>query len=193
MEEYQSLWNKYITAKTSDFYLNDETGVIALSDGSTATIGGMIMDKKIKYTKHDKIMAFLTVEDLVGSVEVIVFPNNYEKYSYKLAEEGKVFIQGRVSAEDERDGKLICEKITSFDELPRKVWLKFANVEEYTKREQELFAAIAESEGKDSIIIYLEDTKQIKQLPPNRNIHADSAVLDVLRAMLGQDSVRVVC
>ena len=193
MEEYQSLWNKYITAKTSDFYLNDETGVIALSDGSTATIGGMIMDKKIKYTKHDKIMAFLTVEDLVGSVEVIVFPNNYEKYSYKLAEEGKVFIQGRVSAEDERDGKLICEKITSFDELPRKVWLKFANVEEYTKREQELFAAIAESEGKDSIIIYLEDTKQIKQLPPNRNIHADSAVLDVLRAMVGQDSVRVVC
>ena len=98
-----------------------------------------------------------------------------------------------MSAEDERDGKLICEKITSFDELPRKVWLKFANVEEYTKREQELFAAIAESEGKDSIIIYLEDTKQIKQLPPNRNIHADSAVLDVLRAMLGQDSVRVVC
>ena len=193
MEEYQSLWNKYITAKTSDFYLNDETGVIALSDGSTATIGGMIMDKKIKYTKHDKIMAFLTVEDLVGSVEVIVFPNNYEKYSYKLAEEGKVFIQGRVSAEDERDGKLICEKITSFDELPRKVWLKFANVEEYTKREQELFAAIAESEGKDSIIIYLEDTKQIKQLPPNRNIHADSEVLEMLRVMLGQENVRVVC
>ena len=193
MEEYQSLWNKYITAKTSDFYLNDETGVIALNDGSTATIGGMIMDKKIKYTKNDKIMAFLTVEDLVGSVEVIVFPNNYEKYSYKLTEEGKVFIQGRVAAEDERDGKLICEKITSFDEIPRKVWLKFPNVEEYTKREQELFMAIAESEGKDSIIIYLEDTKQMKQLPLNRNIHADSEVLDVLRAMLGQENVRVVC
>lgn len=193
MEEYQSLWNKYITAKTSDFYLNDETGVISLSDGSTATIGGMIMDKKIKYTKNDKIMAFLTVEDLVGSVEVIVFPNNYEKYSYKLVEEGKVFIQGRVAAEDERDGKLICEKITAFDEIPRKVWLKFANVDEYTKREQELFAAIAESEGKDSIIIYLEDTKQMKQLPPNRNIHADSEVLEMLRVMLGQENVRVVC
>ena len=193
MEEYQALWNKYITAKTSDFYLNDETGVISLSDGSTATIGGMIMDKKIKYTKNDKIMAFLTIEDLVGSVEVIVFPNNYEKYSYKLTEESKVFIQGRVAAEDERDGKLICEKITAFDEIPRKVWLKFPNVDEYTKREQELLAAIAESEGKDSIIIYLEDTKQMKQLPPNRNIHADSEVLDVLRAMLGSDNVRVVC
>ncbi len=193
MEEYQAVWNKYITAKTSDFYLNEETGIIALEHDKKVTIGGMIMDKKIKYTKNDKIMAFLTVEDLVGSVEVIVFPNNYEKYSYKLTEESKVFIQGRVSAEEERDGKLICEKITSFDEIPRKVWLKFPNVAEYTNREQELFAAIAESEGKDSIIIYLEDTKQMKQLPPNRNIHADSEVLEVLREMLGKDNVRVVC
>ena len=193
MEEYQTVWNKYITAKTSDFYLNDETGGISLVDGSTATIGGMIMDKKIKYTKNDKIMAFLTVEDLVGSIEVIVFPNNYEKYSHKLVEESKVFIQGRVSAEEERDGKLICEKITSFDEIPRKVWLKFKNVEEYTKREPELFCAIAESEGVDCIVIYLEDTKQMKQLPPNRNIYADSEVLERLRKMFGQDNVKVVC
>ena len=181
MEEYQSLWNKYITAKTSDFYLNEETGTISLIDGSTVTIGGMIMDKKIKYTKQDKIMAFLTMEDLVGSVEVIVFPQSYEKYSYMLNEESKVFIQGHVSAEEDRDGKLICEKITSFDDIPRKIWLKFPNVTDYTNREQELFAVIAESEGKDSIVIYLEDTKQMKQLPPNRNIHADSQVLEVLR------------
>ena len=152
----------------------------------------MIMDKKIKYTKQDKIMAFLTVEDLVGSVEVIVFPQSYEKYSYMLNEESKVFIQGHVSAEEDRDGKLICEKITSFDDIPRKIWLKFPNVTDYTNREQELFAVIAESEGKDSIVIYLEDTKQMKQLPPNRNIHADSQVLEVLRDMLGKDNVRVV-
>ncbi len=193
MEEYQVLWNKYITAKTSDFYLNEETGVISLKDGSTATIGGMIMDKKIKYTKNDKIMAFLVVEDLVGSVEVVVFPNQYEKFSYKLTEENKVFIQGRVAAEDERDGKIICEKITSFDEIPRKVWLKFANVDAYTQSEQELFVAIAESEGNDSIVIYLEDTKQMKQLPPNRNIHADSEILEKLRQIYGKENVKVVC
>lgn len=192
MEEYQSLWKKYITAKTSDFYLDEDTGAISLKDGSTQTIGGMIMDKKIKYTKNDKIMAFLTVEDLVGSVEVIVFPQTYEKYSYKLNEESKVFIQGRVSAEEERDGKLICEKITSFDEIPQKVWLKFADMGEYKAREQELLAAIAESEGKDSVIIYLEDTKQMKQLAPNHNIHADSETLEALRDMLGKDNVRVV-
>ena len=92
------------------------------------------MDKKIKYTKNDQIMAFLTVEDMVGSVEVIVFPKDYEKNSYKLTDENKVFIQGRVSVEEERDGKLISEKITAFDEIPRKVWLKFPNMDSYIAR-----------------------------------------------------------
>ena len=131
MEEYEALWSKYITAKTTDFYLDEETHRTVVEDGSRATIGGMIMDKKIKYTKNDQIMAFLTVEDMVGSVEVIVFPKDYEKNSYKLTDENKVFIQGRVSVEEERDGKLISEKITAFDEIPRKVWLKFPNMDSY--------------------------------------------------------------
>jgi len=192
MQEYEALWSKYITAKTTDFYLDEETQRTVVTDGSRVTIGGMIMDKKIKYTKNDQIMAFLTVEDMVGSVEVIVFPKDYEKNSYKLTEENKVFIQGRVSVEEERDGKLISEKITTFDEIPRKVWLKFPNMDSYVSQEQKLFENIAQSDGNDSIVIYLEDTKQMKTLPPNRNIHADGEVLERLRGMLGEGNVRVV-
>ncbi len=192
MEEYESLWSKYITAKTTDFYLDEETHRTVVEDGSRATIGGMIMDKKIKYTKNDQIMAFLTIEDMVGSVEVIVFPKDYEKNSYKLTDENKVFIQGRVSVEEERDGKLISEKITAFDEIPRKVWLKFPNMDSYISQEKQLFDSIAQSDGNDTIVIYLEDSKQIKTLPPNRNIKADGEVLERLRGMLGENNVRVV-
>lgn len=192
MEEYEALWSKYITAKTTDFYLNEETHRTVVEDGSRATIGGMIMDKKIKYTKNDQIMAFLTVEDMVGSVEVIVFPKDYEKNSYKLTDENKVFIQGRVSVEEERDGKLISEKITAFDEIPRKVWLKFPNMDSYISQEKQLFDSIAQSDGNDTIVIYLEDSKQMKTLPPNRNIKADGEVLERLRGMLGENNVRVV-
>lgn len=192
MEEYEALWSKYITAKTTDFYLDEETHRTAVEDGSRATIGGMIMDKKIKYTKNDQIMAFLTVEDMVGSVEVIVFPKDYEKNSYKLTDENKVFIQGRVSVEEERDGKLISEKITAFDEIPRKVWLKFPNMDSYISQEKQLFDSIAQSDGNDTIVIYLEDSKQMKTLPPNRNIKADGEVLERLRGMLGENNVRVV-
>lgn len=192
MEEYEALWSKYITAKTTDFYLDEETHRTVVEDGSRATIGGMIMDKKIKYTKNDQIMAFLTIEDMVGSVEVIVFPKDYEKNSYKLTDENKVFIQGRVSVEEERDGKLISEKITAFDEIPRKVWLKFPNMDSYISQEKQLFDSIAQSDGNDTIVIYLEDSKQMKTLPPNRNIKADGEVLERLRGMLGESNVRVV-
>ena len=192
MEEYEALWSKYITAKTTDFYLDEETHRTVVEDGSRATIGGMIMDKKIKYTKNDQIMAFLTVEDMVGSVEVIVFPKDYEKNSYKLTDENKVFIQGRVSVEEERDGKLISEKITAFDEIPRTVWLKFPNMDSYIIQEKQLFDSIAQSDGNDTIVIYLEDSKQMKTLPPNRNIKADGEVLERLRGMLGENNVRVV-
>ncbi|MDE6221084.1 MAG: DNA polymerase III subunit alpha, partial [Lachnospiraceae bacterium] len=192
MQEYQTVWEKRITARTSDFYLDEETGLTHVQDSSKATIGGMIMDKKIKYTKQDKIMAFLTVEDLVGSIEVIVFPNAYEKYSSKLLEESKVFIEGRVQGEDERDGKLICESVISFDEIPRKVWLKFPDMNTYINKEAELFDAIYDSEGIDNVIIYIEETRQKKTLPPNRNIKADSTVLDKLRGLFGEENVRVV-
>lgn len=192
MQEYQSVWERRITAKTSDFYLDEETGLTHVQDNTKATIGGMIMDKKIKYTKQDKIMAFLTVEDLVGSIEVIVFPNAYEKYSSKLLEENKVFIEGRVQVEDERDGKLICESVTAFDEIPRKVWLKFPDMDTYVNKEAELFDAIYDSEGIDNVVIYIEETRQKKVLPPNKNIKADSTVLDKLRGMFGEENVRVV-
>lgn len=193
MEEYQTLWEKHIKAKTSDFYLDEETGLTHVEDNTKTTVGGMIMDKKIKYTKQDKIMAFLTLEDLVGSIEVIVFPNAYEKYSSKLVEENKVFIEGRVQVEEERDGKLICESITAFDEIPRKVWLKFPDKNAYIEKEPALFDAIYNSEGVDSVNIYIEETRQRKTLPPNRNIKADSAVLDKLRALFGEENVKVVC
>ena len=192
MQEYQSVWERRITAKTSDFYLDEETGLTHVQDNTKATIGGMIMDKKIKYTKQDKIMAFLTVEDLVGSIEVIVFPNAYEKYSSKLLEENKVFIEGRLQVEDERDGKLICESVTAFDEIPRKVWLKFPDMDTYVNKEAELFDAIYDSEGIDNVVIYIEETRQKKVLPPNKNIKADSTVLDKLRGLFGEENVRVV-
>ena len=192
MQEYQTLWEKRISAKTSDFYLDEETGASHIQDGSTVTIGGMIADKKIKYTKNDKIMAFLTLEDLVGSVEVIVFPNAYEKFSPKLMEDNKVFIEGRVNAEEERDGKLICENVISFSEIPRKVWIKFSNINSYVEKEAALFDAIFDSDGKDNVIIYIEETRQKKTLPPNRNVQADGELLDRLRALFGEENVKVV-
>ncbi|MBQ6807428.1 MAG: DNA polymerase III subunit alpha [Lachnospiraceae bacterium] len=192
LEEYQEIWKKYITNTTADFYLDEEIGEAHVADGKSVTIGGMIADKKLKYTKNEKVMAFLQIEDLVGTIEVIVFPRDYERNANKLIEDQKVFIKGRVSAEEDKDAKLICEKITAFDEIPKKLWIKFPTKELFEEKEAELMALLYDSEGKDNVVIYIENPKAMKTLPPNRNVNADIALIERLEAIFGKENVRVV-
>ncbi len=192
LEEYEKTWRKKITATTAEFSLDEESGKVGIGDGSVVTIGGIISEKTIKYTKSNKVMAFLTIEDLAGTVEVVVFPRDYEKYSALLMEDAKVFITGRVSVEEEKDGKLICERIEPFAKPSRTLWIKFETREAYQAAEQELFAAIAESEGEDSVVIYTENPKGKKELPRNRNVKADEALLKTLYALYGEENVKLV-
>ena len=192
LEEYEELWNRYKTALTTDFALDEETGAAAVRDGSSVTVGGIISGKTIKYTKNDKVMAFLQLEDLVGTVEVIVFPRDYEKYGAALVEDKKVFIKGRVALEEERDGKLILEQLTAFDEIPKKLWIKFSTLENYKAKEEKLFSLIADSEGIDSVVLYIEQDRTRKVLPRNHNVKADALLIERLAAEFGQENIRVV-
>ncbi len=192
LEEYEDMWRKNITNTTADFLLDEDTNETAVADGKTATVGGMITEKKIKYTKNEKVMAFLQIEDLVGSIEVIVFPKDYEKYGSKITEDNKVFIRGRVSVEEEKDGKLICEKITAFDEIPKKLWIKFPTKDDYEKKEAELLGILKESEGNDSVVVYVENPRAKKSLPPNWNVNAGAALVNRLEEQFGKENIRVV-
>ncbi|MBE5893172.1 MAG: DNA polymerase III subunit alpha [Lachnospiraceae bacterium] len=281
LEEYQPLWQKYITNHTNDFALDEENGTVRVEDQTTAVVGGLIADKTIKYTKNDKVMAFLNLEDLVGNVEVVVFPNDYERYGKLLQEDSKIFVKGRVSLEEDKDGKLICEQIVSFDEaaaaqggeifqsryggrgsrtnggyrgsqfdgagagsggvngqpgnpgygagmatqassrnydagngklgagmaevpsnaaqstspqvkkVPSGIWIQFADAAEYQSRRQDLLKAIAESDGKDNVVIFLKDTKQIKILPQNLQVKADEALCQKLAGVFGAGNIRL--
>ena len=94
LEEYEEKWRKNISAVTADFMLDEETNAVKIKDNQSVVIGGIITEKTIKYTKQNKAMAFITVEDLFGTVEVIIFPRDYEKYSRYLNEDEKVFVAG---------------------------------------------------------------------------------------------------
>ena len=192
LEEYEQTWRKHITRTTADFLLDEETGEMNVRDQERVTIGGMISDKKIKYTRNDKVMAFLTLEDLVGTVEVVVFPKVYEQESAKLTEDSKVFIKGRASAEEDRDGKLICESIQAFDDIRKTLWIKFPTKEAYEKTEKALLELLAQSDGNDGVVIYVENPKAKKALPPNRNVKADKELVSRLSELYGESNVRVV-
>ena len=192
LEEYENLWKKHITNRTTDFVWDEEVQGIHVTDGAKVTIGGMITDKKIKYTKNNQVMSFFQLEDLVGTVEVVVFPKIYEKCSINLQEDNKVFVTGRVQADDEKDGKLICESIHRFEDIPKKLWIKFNTKENYLEKEEIMFKLLSESEGIDQVVVYIENPKAMKTLPPNRNVSADKNLFEVLVKEFGQENVRIV-
>ncbi len=192
IEEYEGLWRRVITNPTTDFFLQEETNSVKLEDRSKAIIGGIIAEKKTKYTKNDKLMAFLTLEDMVGSVEVIVFPRQYETYAPLLTEDAKVFVHGSVSVEEDKDAKLVCEKVVAFDQYPRKLWIKFADREAWERLEQSVKFILEPSDGMDEVVFYLEAEKQMKTLPKNATVKADSALVESLKLLVGDANVKVV-
>ncbi len=192
LEEYMERLKKNTNAVTTDFVLDEETGTLKVTDGARVRIGGMITDKVIKYTKNNKAMAFITLEDLVGTVEIIIFPKDYERYAKYLENDAKVFVEGRITAEEDRNGKLICEKIISFDEVKRELWLQFPSKSDFEEKEGALYGKMMDADGSEHVVIYLAAEKQMKRLPENRNVAITKELLEELERFLGKNNVKVV-
>ena len=192
LEEYMDLWKKNVTAVSSDFIVDEEEGHAKVRDGSYVTIGGMITEKTVKTTRQNKMMAFITVEDLAGTVEVLIFPKDYEKKRDLLIVDEKVFVQGRVSVGDDPVGKLVLEQVVPFSKIPRELWIQFADKEQYVSREKELLETLKTSEGPDRVVIYLGKERAKKMLPASWNVDAAGVLVEELSRKLGEKNVKVV-
>ena len=192
LEEYEEGWRKNITAMTTDFIVDPDTDEAKVADGQMVTVGGMVSERTIKITKTGKNMAFVTLEDLVGSVEVLVFPKDFEANRDLLTEDAKLFIRGRVSLGDEPAGKLICQQVIPFSKIPKDLWLQFADLEAYQAAEKQLMDTLMLSDGGDRVIIYLRKEKARKILPPGWNVDASRELLGKLTQFYGEKNVKVV-
>ena len=191
LEAYEERWKKNITNKTSDFLADEETGLSRVTDGAHVTVGGMITDKTVKYTKNNKTMAFITLEDLLGTVEIIIFPRDYEKYHHLLELDSKVFVSGKVSAEEEKNSKLICEQIISFDDVKRELWLQFETKEIYEEQINDIWELLKTSDGTDEVVLYISSMKAIKRMGAAFTVHIDDALLTALKEKLSEKNVKV--
>ena len=192
LEPYEEEWRKVISATTADFQVDPEVGYTKVRDGAREIIGGIIAEKTVKHTKTNQMMAFLTVEDLFGTVEVVVFPRDYEKYRQYLEEDNKIFVKGRVSEEDDKASKLICEKILPFGQKKKELWIQFPDKETYLEEEAITYGYLADSEGNDEVVIYCEKEKIVKKLPANKNISINPQILSRLMNHFGENRVKVV-
>ena len=192
LEEYEEQWKNGISHVTTDFLPVEEGELPKVHDGERAIVGGMITAKTMKATKTNKMMAFLNVEDLVGNVEVIVFPRDYEKNAALLNVDSKVFVSGRISAEEDKASKLILEKIVPFAVASKELWIQFADMEEYQRREKDLYRLLMDSEGDDQVVIYVKKEKMKKVLPMSRNVRVNEELLEKLYREFGEKNVKAV-
>ena len=192
LDDYEGLWRKNISATAADFIVDEETEEAAVKDGMKVVVGGLVTGKVVKTTRSNQLMAFITLEDLMGSVEVIVFPKNYEADRDLLTEDSKIFIKGRVSLGDEPVGKLVCEQVIPFSKVPRQLWLQFEDKEMYQAMEGTILGILKESEGQDSVVIYLKKERAKKILPANWKVEAAGELMEKLIRQLGENNVKVV-
>ncbi len=204
LEEYTEKIKKNITAVASDFALVEaeegnldamKTGMenqVKIKDNQHVVVGGLIAEKKVTFTRNNKAMAYITIEDLTGTVEVIIFPRDYEKYQRYLNADEKVFVVGHASVEDDKDGKIICERIVPFDETGCDIWFQFATMEEFKEKEKVLMDILYDSDGRDEVVIYVANPKSIKRLGKNHTVGVNEELLNTLISFLGEKNVKVV-
>ena len=192
LEAYEQLLKGNATANTSDFMIDEEMNTVKVADGDTVTVGGMITSRTLKTTRTNSVMAFITLEDMFGTMEVIIFPRDYEKYKYTLEIDNRVFIKGRAAVEEDKPAKLICQSITPFSEISKELWIKFSDKEEFLNSEKTLYELIKNNDGNDRITVYCEKEKAIKKLPPSQSVFIDEDLLENLRNAFTEENIKVV-
>ena len=192
LESYQDMLKSVCNATSLDFAYDEEEGMVNVAPGKDYILGGIASVVNIKLTRNNQRMAFITLEDLVGSVEVIVFPRDFEKYKELIEEGRKYIISGKASLEENDAAKLIAGKIIPFEEVPREVWLQFENKAELEKVEDELNKIFEGNKGNARVMLYCREERQVKRVNTVRGISYAEAVIDELKHKLGCDNVKIV-
>lgn len=191
LDEYREVLEKNVTASTADFLIDEESGHAKAKDQMPYIVGGIVSDKTVKLTKNNQNMAFITLEDLRGIVEVIVFPRDYSMYQNYLTEDAKVFIRGRASISEE-EGKLICEQVIPFDQIPKEIWVQFEDKEAFFKENEHFMQILKEHKGTNPVVVFCKREKAIKRLSPAFSVKNDDGFLEILHDNYGFGNVKVV-
>lgn len=185
LEAYQKQWEKSVTAKSSDFLADDQQE--PLGDGALVTIGGMITDVKKITTKGKKIMACLEIEDLLGSVEVVVFPAQFDTYESIISNDQIVFVTGSVDREEDGESKLILKQM---ELLKLELWIQFEDISAFERSKEKLFKIITEHHGNQLVNLYLKSEKKYQQLPADKGIAVGEDVKKLLQTAFGSNNVK---
>ena len=178
---------------------SDTAEGVKYKDGINVKIGGIIMSKRTKALKNGDTMAFITLEDRLGEIEVVVFAKQYEKYQSEIHTENAVLAEGRLSVEDNDEPKLLLSRLTPLlsnaeasareektNEPPQRLFIKMTGVDE--KRLTPVYRIANLNPGKCQVIVFDSATKKYAAVK-NALINPEEAVLERLCSVYGAENV----
>ena len=190
--DYQDFLRGICNTNSMDFAYDEEEERVNVRSDMNYVLGGIAAGVNIKLTRNNQRMAFITLEDLVGNIEVIVFPRDFEKFKNVIEEGRKYIISGKASLEENADAKLIAGKIIPFEEIPREVWLQFENKAKLEEIEPKLNEIFINNKGNAKVMLYCREEKQVKQVNTVKGISYSESVTALLKEKLGEENVKIV-
>ena len=191
LEEYMPVIKKNVTLYSKDFHLKEETGTPDVRQNQRGTMAVVVNEISVKFTKTDRAMAFVTGEDLYGTIEIIFFPDCFDKYRHELVADGKYLIRGHASVDDEKDATFIADELVSFTNLPKDVWVRFADRARFDAKEPALLQLFeGRPSGRDPLVVYLNTEKQMKRYS-SLHFTADDQLIDYIRDLAGEENVSI--
>ena len=167
----------------------ENEGKCNLEDGKNVKFAGIITKIKKKYTKNNKIMAFVTVEDLYGSMEIIVFESVYNRFNSLLVEENIIMLNGRISIKDETDISIIAENISELKGQTKKhLEINLNNLSD--KQKENLKGAIRFFTGdKNNLAIYVIKGEE---KVPSGAIYCTDDILSQFEEIVGKENMELI-
>lgn len=189
LDDYAEVIERTATASSEDFMHGDE-GVGKLRDGMKVTIAGIISAKKTLVTKSNRMMAFLDLQDLYGVVEILVFPNIYEKYNMFLNDDSIIAVNGTVSFKEDEAPTLIADRISDLTALNQATYQRATGIKlnidraDYSAVEKILLAY----PGDVPVIIYKEGKGF--RAPENLWIEPKEEFIKGMSALIGAKNMK---
>ncbi|HHY70700.1 MAG TPA: DNA polymerase III subunit alpha, partial [Thermoanaerobacterales bacterium] len=161
-------------SKNVTFYIGNKVDESNIQDNMQVIVGGIITGINTKTTKNDKMMAFINIEDLTGTMEAIVFPTVFEKYKALLLPDSKVYVKGRVNYKEDESPKLIVEELRPLEKNDMGGVLVFSVSSQDNVNVNDLKELISMYAGKTQVVIHLEGTDRSFLLDKKVEVTADS-------------------
>lgn len=198
LDKVRGTLEKYITMTSDRMQMNEEEELqvqeLPVYDGQLVVVGGMVADKKVIFTKSNKKMAFLTLEDIRGTLEVIIFPNLYDRY-VRFPEDSVLLIKGRISIKEENNVVVLAEEITSLDDLIKPganephVLLRLDESQRTAKVRGQLLELFKAYKGNVKVIVENKEDGTKKAFPSRYNVSISEEFVNKLTSLLGNGCV----